>query len=60
MGYFLLLLSISLVAVGTWNWVRVVKAADAAGRRRYMYLWATVTLLGITLFFLLKIFTDSS
>ncbi|MBO8164565.1 MAG: hypothetical protein H0Z34_12700 [Brevibacillus sp.] len=54
MGAIILLVSVVLVAVGTWKWLGLVKEKQPqTGRRKYV--WGGVTLVGIVLFFLLKL-----
>ncbi|WP_126425290.1 hypothetical protein [Brevibacillus marinus] len=54
MGAVILLVSVVLVAVGTWNWVGLSKQKQPqAGWGKF--LWGGMTLVGIALFFWLKI-----
>ncbi|UFJ41191.1 hypothetical protein LOK74_01125 [Brevibacillus humidisoli] len=54
MGAVILLVSVVLVAVGTWKWVGLAKQKQPHTAWR-KYLWGGMTLIGIVLFFLLKI-----
>jgi hypothetical protein len=56
MGTVLLLVSLLSVAVGTWKLIGIFKAGKPGSKP----LWFTITGVGITLFFLLKLLTDSA
>ncbi|EJL43005.1 hypothetical protein BAG01nite_45740 [Brevibacillus agri] len=55
MGTILLLLSLLCVAVGTWKLSGIYKADKTDSKT----LWWTVASVGIALFFLLKLMTDT-
>jgi hypothetical protein len=54
-GTILLLVSIFCVAVGTWRLIGIYKEGKPEGK----WLWWTVASVGITIFFLLKLVTDT-
>ncbi|CAM3286047.1 MULTISPECIES: hypothetical protein [Brevibacillus] len=55
MGVLLLLISLLCVSVGTWRLIGIYKAEKTDSK----LLWWTVASLGIALFFLLKLMTDT-
>ncbi|GIO08238.1 hypothetical protein J31TS6_42660 [Brevibacillus reuszeri] len=55
MGTILLLISLLCVAVGTWKLSRIYKADKADNKT----IWWAVASVGIALFFLLKLMTDT-
>ncbi|GEC93258.1 MULTISPECIES: hypothetical protein [Brevibacillus] len=55
MGTILLLFSLLCVAVGTWKLIGIYKAQKADSKP----LWWTVASVGIALFFVLKLVTDT-
>ncbi|MGG3882652.1 hypothetical protein [Brevibacillus panacihumi] len=55
MGILLLLISLLCVSVGTWRLIGIYKT----GKSYSKLLWWTVASVGIALFFLLKLLTDT-
>lgn len=55
MGTILLLISLVCVAVGTWKLIGIYKSGHAGSKA----LWWVVASVGIALFFLLKLVTDT-
>lgn len=55
MGILLLLISLLCVSIGTWRLIGIYKT----GKSYSKLLWWTVASVGIALFFLLKLLTDT-
>ncbi|MGC5325907.1 hypothetical protein [Brevibacillus sp. SYSU BS000544] len=58
MGYLLLLGSLLLMIVGTWKCIGIMRYGHATTGEKII--WAGVTAIGIIIFFLLKVISDSS
>lgn len=57
MGALVLLLSVVFMAVGTWNWIRLVKEKKVRKRWSKPF-YGGMVILGAAMFFLLKVFSE--
>lgn len=58
MGYLLLMGSVLLMIIGTWKCIGIIKTRHATLKEKII--WGGVTAIGIIIFLLLKVISDSS